>query len=587
MSFWRTFGFHTVSAIDTLLESDDFTLEQLLDEEEILQETKSQNKKLIDFLCQPDSLKKLVTYITQEPEDDADTKRKFKYPFLACEILASEVWAICDAFYQHQNLLDELYGFLLRDPPLNPMLASYTSRVAGVLLQKKVAETIAYMKDKKNIIPSFIKHLGNSSVMDLLLKVIASEDTPDGAGVLEWLCKTDLIPSLVAKFDPKLSHDVHENAAQALSDIVAISMSSSASPLIAQLESEEMVKTLFNYILSDGLNSSLLHGSSVVIELLKRHISEHVEETITIEQLPPLLQQVVSHAEKLHSYLTLANPNTNNEQKENKNDAKLLLPSGAEEPLGFHRLKIIEFFAILIRTNYKCIDNVIIKLNVLNTCLDLFSRYMWNNFLHFTVEQMVQGILEGENEEMKKHLLVDCKLIQRIVEMHKENEAECAKPKGVRRGYMGHLTTISAGLLQASTTDPVVEKILSETPEWAEYVKGPLAQTRERESRRLTDYLASSDFAEEQEEIEEFDNGEEYREERDFQVDEEEEEEEDDDDHVVQARIEEEEEEEDEETQQDKEDVWVEKEIKDSEEQKSEEESSAQTRVESHVEVSV
>ncbi len=49
MSFWKTFGFHTVSAIDTLLESDEFTLEQLLDEEEILQETKSQNKKLIDL----------------------------------------------------------------------------------------------------------------------------------------------------------------------------------------------------------------------------------------------------------------------------------------------------------------------------------------------------------------------------------------------------------------------------------------------------------------------------------------------------------------------------------------------------------
>ncbi len=127
-----------------------------------------------------------------------------RYPFLACEILASEVWAICDAFYQHPGLLDELYGFLAKDPPLNPMLASYTSRVAGVLLQKKVGEvstthinaratllttnqTIAFMKEKQNIIPSFIKHLGNSSVMDLLLKVIASEDTPDGVGVLAVL----------------------------------------------------------------------------------------------------------------------------------------------------------------------------------------------------------------------------------------------------------------------------------------------------------------------------------------------------------------------------------------------------------------
>jgi hypothetical protein len=49
---------------------------------------------------------------------------------------------------------------------------------------------------------------------------------------------------------------------------------------------------------------------------------------------------------------------------------------------------------------------------------------MWNNFLHFTVEQMIQGILDGENEEMKKHLLIDCQLITRIVEANKENEAE-------------------------------------------------------------------------------------------------------------------------------------------------------------------
>ena len=50
MSFWRTFGFHTVSAIDTILDKEEHTLEELLDEEEILQEVKSQNKRLLE-LC--------------------------------------------------------------------------------------------------------------------------------------------------------------------------------------------------------------------------------------------------------------------------------------------------------------------------------------------------------------------------------------------------------------------------------------------------------------------------------------------------------------------------------------------------------
>ena len=49
MSVWKNFGFYAASAIDQILDSREFTLEQLLDEDDILQETKAQNKKLIDF----------------------------------------------------------------------------------------------------------------------------------------------------------------------------------------------------------------------------------------------------------------------------------------------------------------------------------------------------------------------------------------------------------------------------------------------------------------------------------------------------------------------------------------------------------
>jgi hypothetical protein len=49
MSFWRTFGFNTVSAVETILDRESFTLEDLLDEEELLQECKNQNKRLLDL----------------------------------------------------------------------------------------------------------------------------------------------------------------------------------------------------------------------------------------------------------------------------------------------------------------------------------------------------------------------------------------------------------------------------------------------------------------------------------------------------------------------------------------------------------
>src|SRR5256885_1937769 len=125
-------------------------------------------------------------------------------------------------------------------------------------------------------------------------------------------------------------------------------------------------------------------------------MNEHHDDTTPVENLPPLLQMVVANLDKFHVFLSAGNANNNN--SENKNDAK------------------------------------------------------------------------------------------RILDASKENETECAKPKGVRRGYMGHITTISAGLVQTASADPVIDKLLSEIPEWGEYVKGPLAQTREREMRRLANY---------------------------------------------------------------------------------------------------
>jgi len=61
----------------------------------------------------------------------------FRYPFLCCEILASEVWAIVDGVFRADNLVEKLFNFLDREPPLHPILASFVSRVTTVLLDRK------------------------------------------------------------------------------------------------------------------------------------------------------------------------------------------------------------------------------------------------------------------------------------------------------------------------------------------------------------------------------------------------------------------------------------------------------------------
>ena len=60
--------------------------------------------------------------------------------------------------------------------------------------------------------------------------------------------------------------------AQALVDIISVSGAVSSSPLILQLESAPIVATLYDHILATPPPSSaLLHGLTVVIELLARN----------------------------------------------------------------------------------------------------------------------------------------------------------------------------------------------------------------------------------------------------------------------------------------------------------------------------
>jgi hypothetical protein len=77
--FWR-FGFHACSAIDTLLDKPDVTLEEILGEDDLLQECKAHNTKLIEYLRDPNILAKLLNYIIAD--EQVDDKAKFKLLYL-------------------------------------------------------------------------------------------------------------------------------------------------------------------------------------------------------------------------------------------------------------------------------------------------------------------------------------------------------------------------------------------------------------------------------------------------------------------------------------------------------------------------
>ena len=63
--FWR-FGFHTTTSLSALLDRppSSLFLESILDEDDLLQEVKSQNTKLIEYLSRHEVMARLLGYVS-------------------------------------------------------------------------------------------------------------------------------------------------------------------------------------------------------------------------------------------------------------------------------------------------------------------------------------------------------------------------------------------------------------------------------------------------------------------------------------------------------------------------------------------
>ena len=122
--FWK-YNSLAVSQIDSLLEKQDVTLAEILQQEDIIQECKSQNKKLVELLVffvlfttfiqkqqaqlkyklcnkyniiyyifsltKQEILSELLDLILQEPPEDLDEKQRYMLPNIASELITCDV----------------------------------------------------------------------------------------------------------------------------------------------------------------------------------------------------------------------------------------------------------------------------------------------------------------------------------------------------------------------------------------------------------------------------------------------------------------------------------------------------------------
>jgi hypothetical protein len=89
--------------------------------------------------------------------------------------MTSDVNPISDALVSDESMLNKLYNFIDTDKQLNPLLASFFSKVMGLLFVKRTEFVFEFLKTK-DMIGLLLNHIETSAIMDLIFKLIISVD---------------------------------------------------------------------------------------------------------------------------------------------------------------------------------------------------------------------------------------------------------------------------------------------------------------------------------------------------------------------------------------------------------------------------
>ncbi|KAG5364642.1 SIT4-associating protein [Yarrowia sp. E02] len=283
-----------------------------------------------------------------EEEDEAH------YAQVASEILSAEVWSLTEALMEREDLVQQIWEILDYPAPLSMNQAQFFTKISEHLLDKKTDEMIAFIKRQANFVERFMRHIDDPPLMDFLLKVISTDKADNSTGIIDFLQKQRLIPSLIAFLGPDVPSYIQSAAGDFVKAFVTMSANSNSdnstigpNELSRELVSEPVVREFVRLMLFGG--TGLATGVGIIIEIIRKNNSDYDYMPvlfITMKTHPPgprdpiylgtLVRLFSQHIPEFQAMLTRPSNKT------------LKTPIGDIEPLGFERFKICELVAELL-----------------------------------------------------------------------------------------------------------------------------------------------------------------------------------------------------------------------------------------------
>lgn len=403
---------------EALLNKENVTVEEFLDEDDILQECKSQ-KNIINYFTRPDVIKRLVELITTEPSEDLPLAQRFRHANMACEVLTLGLPSLNSKLLSDNDILHTLYSYLENEPPLNPLLSSFFSKTFSMLLtknfdqdwflyQKMCLQLIEYIKSQGNFLDLIFRHFATPVIPDLLMQML--NDVQGGAlkkNLYEWLTEERLVERLIATLGDAKESDKHANSAEFLCELITQGRSMrqneqendsfepafvGSNPLLQKIESEQTITSLLNVILEPSVSeNAIISGILVVLTIVKpvAFVDDSTDRARIIQE-----RERDNHDNIISTVIRVVGPRLKEfiEILRNPPVKPNMLINGAKilPPFGSTRLEICRLFTVLLQTEDENITKAICETDYFNTILALFKDYCWNNFLHSEVEKCLR-----------------------------------------------------------------------------------------------------------------------------------------------------------------------------------------------------
>ncbi|SCM02921.1 conserved Plasmodium protein, unknown function [Plasmodium chabaudi chabaudi] len=163
---WKFKSETSIFELSKYIETND--LDSILNYECLLQEIKSENYELINYIVKEENLKKIISYIIEEYDDKNNYDRYYKFPYKCHQIISSENKLITDSIVYNNSLMKYLWNFILKKDQLNEVMAGYFSRCAIAIYNKNSKEVVNFLKKKKDLyLKGFLYHFYSRNITEL------------------------------------------------------------------------------------------------------------------------------------------------------------------------------------------------------------------------------------------------------------------------------------------------------------------------------------------------------------------------------------------------------------------------------------